>query len=190
MDKLNPRDADSISKAYEKIIEQLPYDGIHINHQSKIDHIKSVYGSTYKVTQSPTTKSWYVLGKNGGEWLPVTNSFNDQAGATKFMQWLTKAGEMQKQMVGTITGDDKRLNEEYECPCGEGHKKGECPMKEEKLDESLGSALHNYFFNLYDFLEMSGVQDIEKVLPKLKGSLDKLYATWKKLLKGKGLSGW
>ena len=173
MDKLNPRDMDNISKAYEKIIEQLPYDGIHINHQSKIDHIKNIYGGTYKVTQSPSTKSWYVLGQVGPEWLPVTNSFVDKEGANKFMQWLNKAGELQKQMIGTIDGTDKRINED-----------------DKKLDESLGSALHNYFFNLYDFLEMSGVKDIEKSIPKLKSSLDKCYATWKKLLKGKGLSGW
>jgi hypothetical protein len=181
MDKFNPRNNDSIYDKYKKIIEAMPYDGIHINHQDKIKHIKNIYGNQYKVTQSPSSKSWYVLGKNGNEWIPVTSSFADKEGATKFMQWLTRAGEMQKKMVGTIDGTDKRLNEE-----------------EERIDESVGGRLHGLFGDLFDYLdnEFYGASiDLKgtagaKINSTLKRETEKLYKTWQKALKGKGLIGW
>ena len=184
MDKFNPREVNSISKAYEKIIEQLPYDGIHINHQSKIDHIKKVYSGNYKVIQSPSTQSWYVLGQVGPEWLPVTSSFVDKAGAEKFMQWLNKAGEMQKQMVGTIDGTDKRINE----------KLVEI-TEEDNLNETTGNWLHGRFGDLFDFLENQAFGSLKeksakKVIPTLTRETEKLYKLYQKQLKGSGLSGW
>ena len=72
MDKLNPRENEKIIKAYERILEDTPYSGTHISHKSSVAHIKKVYGSTYKVVQSPSTGSWYVMGKNGDDFVPVT----------------------------------------------------------------------------------------------------------------------
>lgn len=177
MDKFNPREIDNLAKAYQKIAEQLPYDGIHINHQSKVDHIKKIYGGNYKVVQSPTTTSWYVLGQNGPEWIPVTSSFPSKEGATKFMQWLNKAGEIQKQMVGTIDGSDRRINEQNE------------------LNETTGNWLHGRFGDLFDFLENQAFGSLEikkakKVIPALTKETEKLYKLYQKQLKGSGLSGW
>ena len=220
MDKFNPREIDGVFKAYEKIIEQLPYDGIHINHQNKVDHIKKVYSSTYKVVQSPSTKSWYVMGQVGPEWLPVTSSFVDKAGADKFMQWLNKAGEMQKQMVGTIDGTDKRINEKYtvkykmkksdsKISVAEYKDKkdaekflnsikkkgGNGIISEETLNETTGNWLHGRFGDLFDFLENQAFGSLKskvasKVIPTLKKETEKLYKLYQKNLKGSGLSGW
>lgn len=174
MDKFNPRDEqDRILSAYEKVLEMTPYDGMHITHTGKIDHIKKIYNGQYKITQSPSTKSWYVLGKNGPEWVPVTSSFPDKESANKFLKWIQGAGELQKKMVGTIDGTDKRVNEE--------------------VNESTGNWLHGRFFELLDFLDTASGYISDKAadkLPMLKKETEKLYKTFQKNLKGSGLKGW
>jgi len=112
MGNFNPNE-DKIQEAYEKAIAEklIPYDGKHIPHSSSISHIKGIYGNTYSIVQSPSTQSWYVTGKVGNEWVPVTPGFPDKESAVKFKNWLDAAGKDQQQMVGTIDGGE-RLREE------------------------------------------------------------------------------
>jgi hypothetical protein len=110
MDRIQTDYEDKIQEAYEKVAEQTPYSGSHINHKSSVAHIKSVYGNTYKVVQSPSTKSWYVMGKNGDDFVPVTTPFAEQKTANEFKSWLDDAEDDTQQMVGTETGG-KRLRD-------------------------------------------------------------------------------
>lgn len=232
MDSFNPKDNDKILKAYQKVVEMTPYNGMHITHMGQVDHIKKIYGNTYKVVSSPSTNSWYVMGKNGNDWIPVTASFSSKEDANKFMQFLTKSGEIQQKMAGTIDGTDKRLYEEktmnlktnkgkvslkgndtieYEAmpgvvrigKAGSVLKKGVkfktggkwMVVEEETLNESAGGHLHGLFGDLFDYLDNNfyGSADDEKIakeIPKLKKETEKVYKSWQKALKGKGLIGW
>jgi hypothetical protein len=108
MDSFNPRENQKIQKAYESVQEKIiPYDGTHVPHQSSIDHIKKVYGCDYKVVKSDSTGSWYVMGKNGDDYVPVTAPFADQGTAEKFKKWLDDAEDDTQKMVGTIDGEPR-----------------------------------------------------------------------------------
>jgi len=78
-----------------------PYDGTHIGHTTSLDHIKKVYGNTYKVDQNEN--AWYVFAKVTGQWIPVTTGFTEKSEADKFMKWLNDAEQDQKKMLDTIS---------------------------------------------------------------------------------------
>ncbi len=96
-----------MSRFEKYLIEQTPYDGTHINKSSSLKHIKSVYGSSYKVV--PQGDAFVVHGKVGDQDVPVTTPM-DKAGAVKFMNWLNAASTDRDIMIDTIEGG-KRLRD-------------------------------------------------------------------------------
>lgn len=82
------------------------YDGPHVNHIPSLDHIKKVYGSTYRVTN--IENGWRVESKKdkaatGSEWLPVTTPFPEKADADKFMAWLNRSEKDTKDQIDTMS---------------------------------------------------------------------------------------
>jgi len=77
---------------------------------NSIPHIQKVYTGSYKVIQSPSTSSWYVMGQTSNdnpEFVPVTSGFADKTTADDFMAKLKKVEKDQKQMVSN------KWNEKY-----------------------------------------------------------------------------
>ena len=99
------------------VAEQDTYDGKNPPKGNSIPHIQKVYTGSYKVVQSPSTTSWYVMGQTSNdnpEFVPVTSGFPDKTGANDFMAKLKKAETDQKQMV-SMKWNEKYLkkNNEY-----------------------------------------------------------------------------
>jgi len=150
MDKIQTDYTDKIQEAYEKVLEQTPYSGTHINHSSSVSHIKKVYGNTYKVVQSPSTGSWYVMGKNAGDWVPVTTPFANKEMANQFKSWLDDSTSDTQQMVGTTTGGKRiRDNKDGTEPAASTSKLTEaCAKKKKKMteeDDKKGAKYQAFF---------------------------------------------
>ena len=107
MDQINPRDTKKLEEAYQRIVEQTPYDGTHIGKASSLAHIKKLYGNSYKIFQMGD--GFCVHADMNGVWIPVTTPMS-QDGAQKFMAWLKAAEKDQQQLIGTIEGG-KRLRD-------------------------------------------------------------------------------
>ena len=78
------------------------YDGVHVNHEPSLAHIKKIYGNTYRVTDEGAN-GWRVEAKKSGQWLPVTSPFPDKADAVKFMAWLNRSEKDQKDQIDTMS---------------------------------------------------------------------------------------
>jgi hypothetical protein len=187
MDKIQTDYTDKIQEAYERVIEQTPYSGSHINHSSSVAHIKRIYGNTYKVIKSDSTGSWYVMGKNGGDWVPVTTPFADKAEANKFKKWLDDSTSDTQQMVGTTTGG-KRLRDNKDGTetkartsvteaCGKDHDKKKKKVEEE--DDKKGEKYQAFFKKMAKKMGIDP-EKIEDLSPeKKKKFFDAVDKGWK-----------
>ncbi len=99
------------------VAEAETYDGKNPLKGDSIPHIKKVYTGSYKIVQSPSTTSWYVMGQTSNdnpEFVPVTTGFPDKSAASDYMAKLNAAEVDQKQMM-SMKWNEKYLkkNNEY-----------------------------------------------------------------------------
>lgn len=152
---------------------------------------------TYEIAETFKPKVHERIGKKAFQ-----KKFNEETYKEFFTKKLKKFGvdepdklpdDKKKQFYDEVDKEWKGKNEKPEA--NESIKSIGKSVKTE-INESAGSRLHSIFGDLFDFLENNffGIDAsiVEKKInvARLTKETDKLYRSWQKELKGKGLIGW